>query len=134
MFAEYLQAAMRHAVYERIEDGTYFGSIPGFQGVWSDAATLEEAQAELAEVLEEWILFRISRQLDLPEVDGHTLAYANLTHLGFEGPFAGTKYMFMQRGDVTLHIPNPHQEDISQALLQRILKQAGISREEWEAL
>ena len=42
--------------------------------------------------------------------------------------------MFMQRGDVTLHIPNPHQEDISQTLLQRILKQAGISREEWEAL
>ena len=75
MFAEYLQAAMRHAKYEQIEDGTYFGSIPGFQGVWSDAATAEGAQKELAEVLEEWILFRISRQLDLPEVDGYTLAY-----------------------------------------------------------
>ncbi len=75
MFAEYLQAAMRHAEYEQIEDGTYFGSIPGFQGVWSDAATIEDAQKELTEVLEEWILFRISRQLDLPEVDGCTLAY-----------------------------------------------------------
>ena len=76
MFAEYLDAAMLHAVYEQIEDGTYFGEIPSFQGVWSNAATLEAARQELVEVLEEWILFRISRQLDLPEVDGHTLAYA----------------------------------------------------------
>lgn len=75
MFAEYLRAAMDHAVYEQIEDGTYFGSIPEFQGVWSNATTLEAAKVELAEVLEEWILFRISCQLDLPEVDGQTLTY-----------------------------------------------------------
>jgi len=40
----------------------------------------------------------------------------------------------MQRGTLVVRIPNPHQGDISQALLLRILKQAGISREEWEAL
>ena len=44
MFAEYLRAAMDHAVYEQIEDGTYFGSIPEFQGVWSNAATREAAR------------------------------------------------------------------------------------------
>lgn len=40
----------------------------------------------------------------------------------------------MQRGTLVIRIPNPHQGDISRALLLRILKQAEISREEWEAL
>jgi hypothetical protein len=40
----------------------------------------------------------------------------------------------MKRGQTRVPIPNPHQGDVSQALLLRILKQAGISREEWEAL
>ena len=75
MFAAYLQAAMSHAVYERFEDGTYFGSIPGFRGVLANEETLEATQQELQEVLEEWILFRISERLDLLEVDGKTLSY-----------------------------------------------------------
>ncbi len=40
----------------------------------------------------------------------------------------------MQRGDVTVWIPNPHRGDISSGFLIRILRQAGITREEWEAL
>jgi predicted RNA binding protein YcfA (HicA-like mRNA interferase family) len=31
-------------------------------------------------------------------------------------------------------LPNPHKGDIERNLLARILKQAGISREEWEQL
>jgi len=73
MFADYIQAAMRHATYETLADGTYYGSIPGFQGVWADAKTLEACREELAEVLEGWILLRIADHLDLPEVDGHKL-------------------------------------------------------------
>jgi len=52
--------------------------------------------------------------------------------LGFDGPYADGKHMFMQRGDVTITIPNPHRGDVSRDLLSRILRQAGISREEWE--
>lgn len=52
MFAEYLQAAMRHATYERLADGSFYASIPGFQGVWADAQTLEACREELVEVLE----------------------------------------------------------------------------------
>jgi hypothetical protein len=37
----------------------------------------------------------------------------------------------MSRGFVEVRIPNPHGSDISTDLLQRILKRAGISREEW---
>ena len=33
---------------------------------------------------------------------------ACLRRLGFSGPYAGGKHEFMQRGDVSLSIPNPH--------------------------
>lgn len=33
MLNEYLDKAMQKAQYEHIEDGTYFGKIPGFTGV-----------------------------------------------------------------------------------------------------
>lgn len=71
----YVQAAMRHALYERLEDGTYYGSIPGFQGVWADEQTLEDTRAELQSALEDWLLIGISKQEDLPEVDGLCLRH-----------------------------------------------------------
>lgn len=64
------KAAMRRAKYELLEDGRYYGSIPGFEGVWADGQTLEECRGELEEVVEEWLLFRLSRQLPIPTVDG----------------------------------------------------------------
>jgi len=57
-----------------------------------------------------------------------------LRQLGFDGPYAGGRHPFMHRGDITLTLPNPHQGDIGRELLARILRQAGISREQWEAL
>lgn len=57
-----------------------------------------------------------------------------LKRVGFEGPYAGGKHQYMVRGEVKLVLPNPHRSDISRDLLSRILKQAGISREEWEQL
>jgi predicted RNase H-like HicB family nuclease len=67
---EYIEAALKLAEYERLEDGTVFGSIPGLDGVWSNADTLGEAEVELAEVLEEWIYLRLSQQLPIPTVGG----------------------------------------------------------------
>ena len=61
---------MRGAKYELLEEGGYYGSIPGFDGVWADAVSLEECRDELEEVLEEWLLFRLSRQLPVPILDG----------------------------------------------------------------
>lgn len=40
----------------------------------------------------------------------------------------------MARSDITIWIPNPHRGDIGRELLIHILRQAGISRREWEAL
>ncbi len=50
---------------------------------------------------------------------------------GFEGPFPGGKHLFMIKGNLRLTIPNPHRKEIGVDLLSRILKQAGISKEEW---
>ena len=76
MLTEYIRAAMRRAKYEILEDdGTFYGNIPNFQGVWADAPTLEVCREELEEVLEEWILFGISRNHPLPEVDGIELTF-----------------------------------------------------------
>ena len=54
-----------------------------------------------------------------------------LRELGFEGPFVGGKHQQMKRGDLTLIIPNEHESDIGPGFLQRLLKQAGITRDEW---
>lgn len=71
MLTEYIRAAMRKARYEILpDDKTYYGDIPGFQGVYANADTLEACREELEEVLEEWIFLRVSRNLPLPVVNG----------------------------------------------------------------
>ena len=75
MLNQYITAALRQAKYEILpDDGTFYGEIPDFQGVYANAETLEDCRDELAEVLEEWIFFRISRNLSLPVVNGLHLA------------------------------------------------------------
>jgi predicted RNA binding protein YcfA (HicA-like mRNA interferase family) len=59
---------------------------------------------------------------------------ACLRRLGFTGPYAGGKHEFMQRGGISLTIPNPHGSDIGPNLLSQVLRQAGIERSEWEQL
>lgn len=56
---------------------------------------------------------------------------SRLRTLGFDGPFAGSDHDFMARDDLIVRVPNPHAGDISVDLLRRILRNAGISREEW---
>jgi len=57
-----------------------------------------------------------------------------LQKAGFEGPYSGGKHQYMIKGTLRLVIPNPHRKEISSALLARILRQAGISRAQWEQL
>lgn len=73
MLSDYMDKAMQHAQYERIEDGTYFGRIPGFKGVWANALTMPECRNELRDVLEGWILLNIADHTPLPVVDGMKL-------------------------------------------------------------
>ncbi len=76
MIAEYIQAAMRKAKYEILEGNEgFYGEIPGFQGVWANAPTLEGCREQLAEVLEEWILFHLADKTPLPKIKGIDLSF-----------------------------------------------------------
>jgi len=75
MLNKYIQKALHKAKYEILsDDNTFYGEIPEFQGVYANAATLEDCRDELAEVLEEWIFFRLSKNLPPPVVDGLQLS------------------------------------------------------------
>ncbi len=75
MLSQYIQAAMRQAKYEILsDDGSFYGEIPGFQGVYANAETLEDCREELAEVLEEWIFLHLSDNTPLPIVNGLKLS------------------------------------------------------------
>ncbi len=52
--------------------------------------------------------------------------------LGFDGPYSGGRHLFMIKGTLKLHIPNPHRGNISKHLLAEILRQAGIPSADWE--
>ena len=56
-----------------------------------------------------------------------------MRELGFDGPYSGGRHPQMRRGNVTVIIPNPHEGEISVGFLTRLLRQAGITREEWLA-
>ena len=75
MLNDYIRAAMRKTKYVIIpDDGTFYGSIPGFQGVWANAVNLEDCRNELSEVLEEWILLHLRDNDPLPEIEGKNLS------------------------------------------------------------
>ena len=42
MLTEYIRAALQRAKYEILEDGTFYGEIPGCQGVYAHAETLKD--------------------------------------------------------------------------------------------
>jgi len=56
---------------------------------------------------------------------------SRLRALGYSGPYAGGKHPIMRRGECSVIVPNPHRGDIAVDLLARVLRQAGVSREEW---
>ncbi len=70
MLKNYIRAAMGKARYEILpDDGTFYGEIPGFEGVYANAETLEACRGELEDVLEGWILLRVSLHLPCPSLD-----------------------------------------------------------------
>jgi predicted RNase H-like HicB family nuclease len=77
MLTSYIQAALRAARYEIMEEGAYYGEIPGFEGVWASASTLEECREELRETLEDWLVLGLRLGHSLPVV-----ANIDLIHVG----------------------------------------------------
>lgn len=68
MFTKYIRAAMKKARYEMLPNGTFYGEIADFKGVYANTDTLEECRDELEEVLEGWVLLRVSLHYPLPSI------------------------------------------------------------------
>jgi len=67
MLKDYIRAAIGKTRYEILsDDGTFYGEIPGFEGVYANAEMLEACRDELEEVLEGWVLLRVSLHYPLP--------------------------------------------------------------------
>ncbi|MBL8291208.1 MAG: type II toxin-antitoxin system HicB family antitoxin [Bryobacterales bacterium] len=74
MLTAYIQAAMRHAHYEMIDDAKpFYGSIPECQGVWATGDTLEACREELQSVLEDWIVLGLRMGHPIPVIEGTTV-------------------------------------------------------------
>lgn len=72
MLLEYVEKAMSNAVYEKLEDGTYSGSIPDCPGTVAFGHTLHQCQQELRSVLEGWLIVKIRRGDPLPIIGDRT--------------------------------------------------------------
>jgi predicted RNase H-like HicB family nuclease len=70
ILSEYVERAMEHASYDKLEDGTFSGVVPQCQGVIAFSETLRGCEAELQSVLEDWILTGIKLGHSLPIIDG----------------------------------------------------------------
>jgi predicted RNase H-like HicB family nuclease len=73
MITRYIERALERARYELLPDGTFAATVRGLRGVVATGATLEGCRRDLAEVVEEWLLVRVARGLDVPSLDGTTV-------------------------------------------------------------
>lgn len=74
MLTEYINLALHRSVYKQLEDQTWFAEIPGLEGVWANADSVEACRTELSEVLEEWLLLKIHDHDEIPPLDGLDLS------------------------------------------------------------
>jgi len=66
----YVEQAMEQAVYDKLENGTFFGRIPPCKGVHAISNTLSGCREELRSVLEDWILMGLKMRHSLPVIAG----------------------------------------------------------------
>lgn len=70
----------------------------------------------------------------MPKPVSRSVLIRKLKKLGFVGPYSGGKHEFMEKNNLRLAIPNPHHGDIGARLVSIILKQIGLSSNEFDAL
>lgn len=79
MITDYIDKKLKEARYKLLQDGSYFGEIPGLKGVWASAKNLEACRKDLQEVLEDWLLLKVKTGERIPgfyfKIKGHQLAH-----------------------------------------------------------
>jgi len=79
MLTRYIREAMHRARFKTLDNGTYFGAIPGLAGVWADEATVEACRNMLQEVLEEWLILKIRDNDPIPASDDRPVVQGRLS-------------------------------------------------------
>lgn len=69
LLSDYVTCAMAHAVYDKLDDGSYTGRIPPCKGVVAFGSTLYDCEATLRSTLEEWIVLGLKLGHPLPIID-----------------------------------------------------------------
>jgi predicted RNase H-like HicB family nuclease len=65
---------MHKAHYEYLaDDKEFYAEIPLLKGLWATGATLEFCRDALKEALEDWIMFALKKNADIPDIDGISL-------------------------------------------------------------
>lgn len=70
ILTDYIDEAMYRAVYEKMEDGTYCGTIPPCVGVIAFGHTKRECSDELQATLEDWLLVGLKLGDPIPPING----------------------------------------------------------------
>jgi len=68
MLTEYIDQAMREALYDKLEDGSFSGKIPKCPGVIAFGSTLYQCEQELKSSLEGWLIVKIRYGDKLPVI------------------------------------------------------------------
>jgi predicted RNase H-like HicB family nuclease len=68
ILSDYIERALAQAEYDKLEDGTFSGRIPGFSGVIAFGTTLRECETELRSTLEDWVLVGLKLGHELPVI------------------------------------------------------------------
>lgn len=68
MISMYVAEALRRAQYRIVDDGVFCATVAGLPGVIATGKTLEACRDQLAEVIEEWLLVRVSQGLKIPRL------------------------------------------------------------------
>jgi predicted RNase H-like HicB family nuclease len=66
MLTDFILSKLKIAKYKLLKDGSYFGVIPGLNGVWANAKNLEDCRKELQEVLEDWMVLQLKDRQRIP--------------------------------------------------------------------
>jgi predicted RNase H-like HicB family nuclease len=68
VITDYINEALHRARYAVVDDGVFRATVPGLPGVIATAKSLEGCRDQLAEVVEERVLVRVSGGLSVPRL------------------------------------------------------------------
>ena len=77
---------------------------------------------------------RSNRCLIMSEIISRKELIKKFKALGYTGPYSGGRHQLIKKSAKKIRIPNPHKSnDIDIGLVKEILRQAGISNDEWDS-